>query len=565
VPIADESGAAGRSQAARLVLARCATAGALLGATHAFAAAGRSLAPAAARGFDATLWAVLATGAVALALHRGVARPRRLVGALLALDVALVSALIHFSGGVASIFTPLYVLVVLCAAGTLPRVGAYATAAWAAIGYGLVVGAEGAGLLTSYGEEVLAAPVLVLHWAVHTTAMLLVALLANVLLRDLRRTDEDLAKSRLDLGRLRRLHERTVGSLLSGLLTTDREGRVTSFNPEAEHITGRAAPEVIGLLLDEVLPGARERVWIASEESAPVRSRARMPFRNQRGEMLHLGLSGSILRETDGSPAGHVVIFQDVTDVVRMEAELRRSERLAAVGQLSADIAHEIRNPLAAISGSIQMLHAAASPEDEESRRLMEIVLRETDRLNGLITDFLQYARPRPAKLERVALSELVEEIGKMLEAARPPEVTIRCALPAGLAVRGDAGQLRQVLWNLCRNALQAMPRGGVLEITARAESRGVAQAPAGEGRNARDEGEGTIEIAVRDEGIGMSPEILERIFDPFFTTKSEGSGLGLATVHRIVEAHGGSLHVESAPERGSTFRIRLPRAGEER
>jgi two-component system sensor histidine kinase PilS (NtrC family) len=395
--------------------------------------------------------------------------------------------------------------------------------------------------------------------------MLLVALLASVLLRDLRRTDEDLAKSRLDLGRLRRLHERTVGSLLSGLLTTDREGRVTSFNPEAERITGRDAASVIGLSLDEVLPGARARVLAASEDPSGIRLRARMPFRNPRGETLHLGLSGSILRELDGSPGGHVVIFQDVTDVVRMELELRRSERLAAVGQLSAAIAHEIRNPLAAISGSIQMLHATASPAgDDESRRLMEIVLRETRRLNALITDFLQYARPGPAKLERVALGELAEEIVKMLENARASGVEIRCDVPAELAVRGDAGQIRQVLWNLCRNALQAMPEGGALEISARGDTASAAQASDEEGRNARDEGEGAIEIVVRDAGVGMPPEVLERIFDPFFTTKTEGTGLGLATVHRIVEAHGGSLRVESAPGLGSTFRVRLPRAGEQ-
>jgi two-component system sensor histidine kinase PilS (NtrC family) len=509
---------------------------------------------------------VLATGVLAFAALCRLRRPAWIVGALLALDVGLVSGLIHFSGGMDSVFTPLYVLVVLSAAGALDRRGAYTTAALAAIAFGAVIGAEGLGLLTSYGEaEETALPVVVLHWAVHAAAMLLVALLASVLLRDLRRTDEDLAKSRLDLGRLRRLHERTVGSLLSGLLTTDREGRVTSFNPEAERITGRDAASVIGLSLDEVLPGARARVLAASEDPSGIRLRARMPFRNPRGETLHLGLSGSILRELDGSPGGHVVIFQDVTDVVRMELELRRSERLAAVGQLSAAIAHEIRNPLAAISGSIQMLHATASPAgDDESRRLMEIVLRETRRLNALITDFLQYARPGPAKLERVALGELAEEIVKMLENARASGVEIRCDVPAELAVRGDAGQIRQVLWNLCRNALQAMPEGGALEISARGDTASAAQASDEEGRNARDEGEGAIEIVVRDAGVGMPPEVLERIFDPFFTTKTEGTGLGLATVHRIVEAHGGSLRVESAPGLGSTFRVRLPRAGEQ-
>jgi two-component system sensor histidine kinase PilS (NtrC family) len=263
---------------------------------------------------------------------------------------------------------------------------------------------------------------------------------------------------------------------------------------------------------------------------------------------------------------GHVVIFQDVTQVVEMEAELRRSERQAAIGRLSAAIAHEIRNPLAAISGSIQMLRSASQAAgDDDSRRLMEIVLRETERLDGLLTDFLQYARPAPPKLGSVALAPLVRDLVQMFEKARSPEspIEVRVEVQDGVAVTGDASQLRQLLWNLYLNATQAMPEGGRLLIAANA----VAAAPQGRaatGRNAA-EGEGTavVELVVSDTGVGIPPEVIDRIFDPFFTTRREGSGLGLATVHRIIESHGGSLRVESAVGAGTTFRIRLPHAEE--
>jgi two-component system sensor histidine kinase PilS (NtrC family) len=318
-----------------------------------------------------------------------------------------------------------------------------------------------------------------------------------------------------------------------------------------------------------VLPGARERVLVPQDEQAGNRTRARMLFKNRDGATLHLGLARSILREADGSAAGHVVIFQDVTQVVEMEGQLRRTERLAAIGQLSAAIAHEIRNPLAAISGSIQMLRSGSrSAADEDQVRLMEIVLRETERLNGLITDFLQYARPAPPKLERVALEPLVRDLVEMFETARSgaAPLTVRVAIPVGLAVQADASQLRQLLWNLCLNAAQAMPSGGRLSIEAspaRVAGTTAQGRSSGDRNGAEEEGVPYVELAVIDTGVGIPPEALDRVFDPFFTTRREGSGLGLATVHRIVEAHGGSLRVESAPGMGTTFRLRWPQGQE--
>ena len=257
------------------------------------------------------------------------------------------------------------------------------------------------------------------------------------------------------------------------------------------------------------------------------------------------------------------MIFQDVTHVVEMERELRRSERLAAIGQLSASIAHEIRNPLAAISGSIQVLERR-TPEradDPEARRLMEIVLRETDRLNALITDFLLYARPAPRRVTAIALGDALDDVLRMFEAVRPARVAVATRLEPGLVLHADPEQLRQVLWNLVLNAAQAMEKGGRLEI--RGARTGEPPQEAVPGRRNEDQAQQDwVEIAVVDEGVGIPMDALDRIFDPFFTTKRGGSGLGLATVHRIVEQHGGSIRVESTLGVGTTVRVRLPRAG---
>jgi two-component system sensor histidine kinase PilS (NtrC family) len=392
-------------------------------------------------------------------------------------------------------------------------------------------------------------------WVVHAGAIVMVAALASFLAAELRQRTSDL---RL----LTNLHERTVESLKSGLLTADRDGRITSFNPESERITGASSASAIGQDIEEIFPGIRELALAPAGDNS-AQGRIRAPYRNRLGEALHLGIATYILKDARGAPSGHVMIFQDVTEVVEMEAELRRSERLAAVGELSASIAHEIRNPLAAISGSVQLLEreADALGGAVEARRLMGIVLRETDRLNHLITDFLQYARPGPLHLEPVSLESVVGDVLEVFGSIMPENLRVEMNVPHGLAVRADAAQLRQLLWNLTLNACQAMPEGGSLCMEAQAVAEPTPQEARSARRNDLEEKKTWVEITVRDQGVGISPEGLEHVFDPFFTTKSEGSGLGLATVHRIVEEHGGSIRLESLVDRGTEIRIRLPRA----
>ncbi len=516
------------------------------------------------RGFYlAVAFAFLST-AIFGALIRRIRRVEHFAAAQVGTDLVIVTALVYFSGGSHSIFLFLYPLVALYGAVFLGQAGALAAALGAAFLYGLVLTVVHAGWLPSYGGDARGPlALLVTTWGVHTGALVLVAGLASALSRELKQTGEALDQRTSDLYRLRTLHQRTVESLTSGLLTTDTEQRITSFNPEAERITGATAPEVSGRHLEEVISGLGNVVAEAVGEPSPSRARTRIRYQNRSGEELHLGVAASILKEADGSPSGFVVIFQDVTHVVEMEGGLRRSERLAGIGQLAASIAHEIRNPLAAISGSIQMLRGVArgARKRSERERLMEIAIRETDRLNLLITDFLRFARPRPLQRAAVDLCAAVEEVLKMYQPVKPADVRVHSDLRPGLHAHADPTQVRQLLWNLVLNATQAMDGSGTLRISSRALIGTVSQERGSGDRNENPEEGVWAEIVIADDGVGIPPEVMDRIFDPFFTTRAEGTGLGLPTVHRIVEDHHGTLNIESRPGTGTAVTIRLPRA----
>lgn len=499
-----------------------------------------------------------------------VQRPLHFATLQIATDVGIVTSLVHFSGGRESVFTFLYVVVTLYGAVLFERRGAMFAASLSAAAYAGLVFGERLGWVPAHAGNPVPLPVLFAIWGVHVGALYLVGVLASLLSSELQRTGRALDQSTSDLQRLRDLHERTVESIMSGLLTTDREGRVMSFNPEAERITGFSLAGALGRNVESVIPGATAQVLHNPKQSS-VRAqaaRSRLAYTNRAGRKLYLGIAASILKDREGEPQGHVVIFRDVTGVVEMERELSRSERLAALGEMAAKIAHEIRNPLASISGSIQILNSSLSQQEQagESGQLMDIVIRETDRLNTLINDFLQYSHPGPSRPEELEVCALVADVCKLAESSCSEDTQIRFESDGQWSVYGDPDQLRQVLWNLMINGIQAMPDGGTLHVRVETAWGDPPQEGVSVGRNAseradsgRPDGHPWIEISVRDTGVGIDAEVQERIFEPFFTTKREGTGLGLATVHRIVQSHGGALGVESELGRGTTFCVRLP------
>lgn len=524
-------------------------------------------------------WTIVAAFVAAIVSALRIARtrdPDRFARLQVAFDVAIVTSLVYFSGGRESVFTFLYALVVLYGALLLDRGGVAFSVVLASLGYGFVILAVERGWLPAVVEEDGSHSPLLLgaYWAFYAGGLVILGMLANTLAAELRRTGAALDRKTTDLERLRDLHRLTVESIGSGITTIDHAGRITSFNPEAERITGFSAREVEGLALETLIPGAlaviEAREGERTRERAP--GRDRIAYRNRRGEDLFVGLAASKLLGADGSMLGHVVIFQDVTAVVSMEQELRRSERLAAVGEMAARMAHEIRNPLASISGSVQLLQGSGESGAGEPAhdKLMGIVVREVDRLNDLIGDFLRYSRPAPLALEAVPLAALVEEIAEIAE-RRSPDVRVELACDRSVVARADASQLKAAVWNLWNNAVQAMEGKGTLEI--RVGRRSTARPSqeeclpnrnaAGRHGSAATGSMGAAVLEIEDSGPGMSAELQDRIFEPFFTTKQDGTGLGLATVQRIVEQHGGSIEIESRVGQGTCFRLLLPLAEE--
>jgi two-component system sensor histidine kinase PilS (NtrC family) len=550
---------------ARLMAARVVLCLGVLGTAALLVGAGEEGAESIEHGLYGTILFAFLASLVYAAVFRFVRNAARFAALQLAIDIGIVTSIVFFSGGADSIFSFLYLPITVYGAVLFDRRGAYGAAVLASAGYGAVLVAAKPIELASVLEGAASFEKVFALWVVHTSALLLVALLSSALARELRMAGEALNESASNLKRLRQLHEHTIASLTSGVLTADFKGRVSSLNPEGERISGHKIGNILGCDVDDVLPGVRGAVLSGGELTVGGRLRARMPFVHPSGQTRHLGLASSVLRDGEGRAEGWVVIFQDVTEVVAMEQELRRSERLAGVGQLAADIAHEVRNPLAAISGSVEMLEAGlrGDERDQERRRLMGIVLREIDRLDGLISEFLQFARPAPTKRTPIDLVAVVGDVVRMFEAARPQDVALEVDATPPLTVLADPTQVRQILWNLILNSVQAMPAGGRIRISL-CEVAEDPQESTSEDRNEALGGAGFVEVTVTDTGVGIAPDVLDRIFDPFFTTKRDGTGLGLATVHRIVEANGGNLRVESRVSEGTVFRVRLPRPGDD-
>jgi len=380
-------------------------------------------------------------------------------------------------------------------------------------------------------------------------AFFVVGLLSAKLAERQSRSDVRLIAATQTLANLRALHERIVESIRSGVVTTDLQGRIYTFNTAAQEITGYEERDVYGqeasILFGDISEDIAQSLRAAETGEASPRFEANCL--TAEGLRLRLGFTISPLFSESGETTGVVITFQDLTQIRALEETSRRQDRLAAIGRMAASIAHEIRNPLAAMRGSIQMLRSEMTADSAQAE-LMEIILRESDRLNRIISDFLNYARPRSIVLTQVDVAELLRETFTLMR--HSPEIAVNQILeedlPSGpLLAQIDAEQLRQVFWNLSRNALQAMPNGGKL------------QAQLSHNTNGR------LRINFADSGRGMSPVQVERLFEPFSSTTG-GSGLGLSIVYQIIRDHGGTINVRSREGQGTTITIELPVGNED-
>jgi two-component system sensor histidine kinase PilS (NtrC family) len=327
-------------------------------------------------------------------------------------------------------------------------------------------------------------------------------------------------------------------------LTINNEGRIRVFNRYAAELTGITHEEAYDRFLPEIMTG-----FTSFADRIFALCRGEIEYQSTTDGTMIFGFKSVPFADKEGNSVGAIIDFQDLTQLKRMEAELLKAERLAAIGELSARIAHEIRNPLASISGSVQLI-TQGDRIDEADKKLLNIIIRETERLNALIRDFLAYARPsQPVKMP-VHLKQLILDISSLLESdPHFRNVIINNNCPEWLTISVDRDQMQQVFWNLLLNAAEAMPSGGMIKIDAMIVTARLEESGFGE----------KAKIVVMDNGAGMTLKELQKVFEPFFTTKPEGTGLGLATVYRIIESHGGTIMVESTCNSGTTFTIYLP------
>jgi two-component system sensor histidine kinase PilS (NtrC family) len=468
-------------------------------------------------------------------------------------DVFFITLLIYFTGGISSIFSWVYLLAIFSAGTILYRRGGILVASASSILYGSLLDLEYYQFLLPIGGRQFSSlepqGIYVLYLiSVNMVAFYLVAILSSYLAEQVRRKEEELKKRIIDYRQLERLYKHIVQNGEQASRSMNRGGSPPSTTWPRDHRRKlRSLPGEI-----DSLP--RLSAWASRREERgrmePVSSRWETRFPRKDGTSLILGFSISPLKDSSDREMGNIFIFQDLTRLREMEEHLKRADRLAAVGKMAAGIAHEIRNPLASISGSIEILKddPGSSPQ---SQQLMGIVLREVNRLNTLIADFLLFARPFSPGKEKIHLNHLIEEILQMFP--HDPDFNRRIRLETqfqdDLHIQGDPHQIRQVFWNLFINAAQALPEGGTLRVELRKNSSPPAIST----------GRVHGEISVIDSGTGIGAEDLEKIFDPFFTTKERGTGLGLSIVHSLVEGYGGKVTVQSQPGKGTTFSVFLP------
>ena len=467
---------------------------------------------------------------------------------LMVSDLLLEAAIIHYAGGVASQFTLVYCLTIVAAAFLLEMSGGLVTAILASTFFVLYGIFETVGVVEPHAREMinqLPRQLSVLQVYMHVLTFFLVGAVGGHLAHRIKLKGRELESAESELEQLKFDTDYILNNMSSGILVVDSNGVVVTMNPAAEEILHVDKEDVLLHDLNESLGG---RVPELTGELTDALKEEKSKYRHEitikaGGRRTPLGTSISLLRDTGGAKRGAISVFQDLTEVQEMRERIRKADRLAAIGELSAGIAHELRNPLASISGSIEMLSNDLELSGEH-QHLMKLITRESDRLDRIISDFLEFARLRPPRKRMISVTACLKEVLALLkhntDKSRAVDINLQCRA-SEVYVSVDDEQIRQVFTSLAINSCEAMRDGGQLRIVAGQEEPGW------------------IRVAFHDEGPGVDDENVDRLFEPFFTTKDEGTGLGLAIAHRIILAHGGTIEFKNKDDGGAEFTVVLP------
>ena len=449
-------------------------------------------------------------------------------GSMFAIDAVFIAGMNIFADGNYTIFLILFLLnIILCGLKYKAR-GAFLLAAWTSILFSI---------LLVYGPQ-LEGKNLYISLVLNNFSFFSIAFLGGFLSQQISTLSFEVATKTHDIQSLQRLNELIISNVGSGLVSVDKNFRVTQFNNTAQ---GILATDLEGQYLRDVLKETFLQLdpmlkVLSSGEATRLETQM-----NIEGESKNIEFVISKIADVSNANAGYVILIQDLTQLKSLEMKLRQKEKLAAVGQLAAGIAHEIRNPLASISGSIQLLARSEEGPTEENKRLMAITVKEIDRLNGMISEFLEYVKPEAVKEDVVDVNAILKDImtGVAVNKSLNSNIKQDVQLASQKMIQGNSDKLKQAFLNVVINAYQAMTKLDMGQVKVRTWDKPQ-----------------SIVVTIEDQGEGIAPENIDRIFEPFHTTKTKGTGLGLAVAHKVFESHGATVFVESELSKGTVFTI---------